>query len=205
MDIYEALGKLKENKKVDRVAQRKKLVEKKLNESHNERKVGKKPLKEGLYDGAENVDDLIYLYIRDQLIHRAVYVDDVADFLEYQDLDPDYIYQYDIDDDYIEDILEDAINKITDYYIKNSISPSANESLSESTHRYATKWGVFERGKKEPIKEFEGEGNGYKADKDAYNKASAYAKELMKKENNPKINGWAKYECKPLNTKTTKL
>ena len=32
MDIYEALGKLRENKKVDRVAQRKKLVEKKLNE-----------------------------------------------------------------------------------------------------------------------------------------------------------------------------
>ena len=62
MDIYEALEKLRENKKVDRVAQRKKLVEKKLNES---KKVGKKPLKEGLYDGAENVDDLIYLYIRD--------------------------------------------------------------------------------------------------------------------------------------------
>ena len=217
MDIYEALEKLRENKKVDRVAQRKKLVEKKLNES---KKVGKKPLKEGLYDGAENVDDLIYLYIRDQLFNQKVYRDDVMNFLEEQGLDPDYIYEYDIDDDYIETALEDAIDRISDYFIRNSHSPSANESLSEATHRYATKWAVIKRGyydngkgdggllydkkKEEIVKEFEGEGNGYTAEKDAYAKANELANKLNKKEGKFS-NGENRYVAKPMNTTTTKL
>ena len=220
MDIYEALEKLRENKKVDRVSQRKKLVEKKLNESRKSRKVGKKPLKEGLYDGAENVDDLIYLYIRDQLFNQKVYRDDVMNFLEEQGLDPDYIYEYDIDDDYIETALEDAIDRISDYFIRNSHSPSANESLSESTNRYATKWAVvklgyydngkgnggllYDKKKDEIVKEFEGEGKGNIADKDAYNKARELADKLNKKEGKLS-NGRNRYEAKPMNTKTTKL
>jgi len=62
MDIYEALDKLKQNKRIDRTARRKQLVEKKLAESSdkkpvkkpvkklNESATEKKPLKEGKWN-----------------------------------------------------------------------------------------------------------------------------------------------------------
>ena len=49
MDIYEALDKLKQNKRIDRTARRKQLVEKKLAESDSKKPVKKsvKKLNEG--------------------------------------------------------------------------------------------------------------------------------------------------------------
>ena len=73
MDIYEALDKLKQNKRIDRTARRKQLVEKKLAESSdkkpvkksakklNESVTGKKSLFTESYetDGFNIIDDLV--------------------------------------------------------------------------------------------------------------------------------------------------
>lgn len=298
MDIYEALDKLKQNKRIDRTARRKQLVEKKLAESSDKklteslpqdelneikrmvdtllgylnkhweddeaetfelekiheassvllqviranrkkksapvsesvkrkpakrlnesRRAGKKSLKEGVED-IDNVDDLIRYYINGNIVDAKVYCEDVMKFLEDNDLDPDYIYEYDIDFEHIEEILQNAADEITDYYLHNSYSPVANESLSESTNRYATKWAVvklgyydngkgnggllYDKKKDEIVKEFEGEGKGNIADKDAYNKARELADKLNKKEGKLS-NGRNRYEAQPMNTKTTKL
>ena len=69
MDIYEALDKLKQNKRIDRTARRKQLVEKKIAESSdkkpikklNESVTEKKPLFTESYetDGFNIIDDLV--------------------------------------------------------------------------------------------------------------------------------------------------
>ena len=73
MDIYEALDKLKQNKRIDRTARRKQLVEKKLAESSGKKPVNKpvkklnesvtekKPLFTESYetDGFNIIDDLV--------------------------------------------------------------------------------------------------------------------------------------------------
>ena len=59
MDIYEALDKLKQNKRIDRTARRKQLVEKKLAESSDKKPVKKsvKKLNEGKESTAKRLTE----------------------------------------------------------------------------------------------------------------------------------------------------
>lgn len=146
MDIYEALGKLRENKKVDRVAQRKKLVEKKLAESDskkpvkklNESVTGKKSLRESWSDD--------YFDLIDDLVNTAKSeIDSGATLQEAIEhtMDTGLTYQYDILtlaseydvidytqllDDIWSPLYEDLEDRLLNY-------KPENESLSEAKTR----------------------------------------------------------------------
>lgn len=214
MDIYEALDKLKQSNRIDRTARRKQLVEKKLAESSD-----KKPVKK-LNEASQQVEVLYTYYDGDVDVRQFNSLEEAQEFVENAKEEAQNGKTYGGYFEMREPLGKDTYRVLNSANMEHTSAGGYYESLSESTNRYATKWAVvklgyydngkgdggllYDKKKDEIVKEFEGEGNGYVAEKDAYNKARDLSDKLNKKEGKLK-NGKNRYEAQPMNTRTTKL
>ena len=85
MDIYEALDKLKQNKRIDRTARRKQLVEKKLAEGSGKKPV-KKPVKKLNESIKERVSKKPVKKLNEGFSNDAYYdiIEDLVDSVKYK-------------------------------------------------------------------------------------------------------------------------